>query len=289
VPLLLFLLFLLLFLLFLYFTQPEPQPFVVLRCDTACSTPPHEHRQALVVATPGACVTSSAFERSLRSSANPGLMILYFLKQRSRSKASYRDATLAADKLIRDHMDRSSHAPSPNTLFFRCLFFGILPRTGPGATKWKYPAADGDRDGVKMQPKHAVAPRHRRPGTRSAGGPRPSESTYPGPTPGLGGRKINKRPLAHWHPWKALVLGCEPTKPTKPTPLARPPPLGSGRQSVKSGNRESNQRRKRKRQKATSSSSPPPRPPPPGARRRRPCSLQEGRRARGQGLGAGGG
>jgi hypothetical protein len=34
------------------------------------------------------CVTSSLFERSLRISANLGLLILYFLKQRSRSKAS---------------------------------------------------------------------------------------------------------------------------------------------------------------------------------------------------------
>jgi hypothetical protein len=57
---------------------------VVLRCDTACSTPP-----ALIVAIPGACVTSSLFECSLRISANLGLLILYFLnKQRLRSKAS---------------------------------------------------------------------------------------------------------------------------------------------------------------------------------------------------------
>jgi hypothetical protein len=54
-------------------------------------------------------------------------------------------------------MDQSSHAPSPNILFFRCPFFGVLPRTGPGATKRKYSAADDDRDGVKMQPKHTVA------------------------------------------------------------------------------------------------------------------------------------
>jgi hypothetical protein len=58
-------------------------------------------------------VTSSAFGRSLGISANLGLLILYFLKQRSRSKAGDRDATLATNKLIRDHVDRSSHAPSP--------------------------------------------------------------------------------------------------------------------------------------------------------------------------------
>jgi hypothetical protein len=82
---------------------------------------------------------------------NPGLLILYFLKQRSKSKASDRDATFAANKFIRGHIDRSSHAPSPNTPFFRCPYFGILPRTGPGATKWKYSAADNDGDVVKMQ------------------------------------------------------------------------------------------------------------------------------------------
>jgi hypothetical protein len=32
-----------------------------------------------------------------------------------------------------------------------------LPRTSPCATKWKYSAADGDRDRAKMQPEHTVA------------------------------------------------------------------------------------------------------------------------------------
>jgi hypothetical protein len=54
----------------------------------------------------------------------------------------------------------------------------VLPRTGPGATKWKYSAADGERDRAKMQPKHTVAPRHMWFGTRSAAGPRPYEITY---------------------------------------------------------------------------------------------------------------
>jgi hypothetical protein len=72
----------------------------------------HTARRLLYVATPGVCVASSAFERSLRTYADLGLLVLYFFKQRSRSKASDRDAALAADKLIRDHMERSSRAPS---------------------------------------------------------------------------------------------------------------------------------------------------------------------------------
>jgi hypothetical protein len=48
-------------------------------------------------------------------------------------------------------------------------FLGILPRTGPDATKWKYSAADDDGDGVEMQPKHTAAPR---PGSGSMPRPR---------------------------------------------------------------------------------------------------------------------
>jgi hypothetical protein len=71
---------------------------------------------------------------------------------------SDRNATLAANKLISDHIwtevvthlvQTSSSSDAPSSVSFR----------GPayqGATKRKYSAADDDRDGVKMQPEHTA-------------------------------------------------------------------------------------------------------------------------------------